>query len=145
MASQLSKKAALPLAKILATCRNNVSNTGPSFGSVKCLLPIWCQAITWANPNLLSWTLSNKNSVKFEWKFNTFYSQNWKILLAKCHSHGLTLIPEWISNHTPNWGVKLLIHSPFPNWNGITIGVWEWITNLIPHFIMDVIFCPYWE
>ena len=30
MASQLSKKAALPLAKILATCRNNVSNTGPS-------------------------------------------------------------------------------------------------------------------
>ena len=29
MASQLSKKAALPLAKILATRRNNVSNTGP--------------------------------------------------------------------------------------------------------------------
>ena len=29
MASQLSKKAALPLAKILATCCNNVSNTGP--------------------------------------------------------------------------------------------------------------------
>ena len=30
MVSQLSKKAALPLAKILATCRNSVSNTGPS-------------------------------------------------------------------------------------------------------------------
>ena len=29
MVSQLSKKAAPPLAKILATCRNNVSNTGP--------------------------------------------------------------------------------------------------------------------
>ena len=29
MVSQLSKKAALPLAKILATSRNNVSNTGP--------------------------------------------------------------------------------------------------------------------
>ena len=29
MASQLSKKAALPLAKIIATRRNNVSNTGP--------------------------------------------------------------------------------------------------------------------
>ena len=28
MVSQLSKKAALPLAKILATCRNSVSNTG---------------------------------------------------------------------------------------------------------------------
>ena len=39
MASQLSKKAALPLAKILATCRNNVSNTGPrnglSFASIQ--------------------------------------------------------------------------------------------------------------
>ena len=35
MASQLSKKAALPLAKILATRRNNVSNTGP-----------WC--VAWA-------------------------------------------------------------------------------------------------
>ena len=32
MASQLSKKAALPLAKILATCRNNISNTGPRGG-----------------------------------------------------------------------------------------------------------------
>ena len=29
MASQLSKKAALPLAKIFATCRNNFRNTGP--------------------------------------------------------------------------------------------------------------------
>ena len=29
MASQISRKAALPLAKIFATCRNNVSNTGP--------------------------------------------------------------------------------------------------------------------
>ena len=29
MASQLSKKAALPLAQIFATCRNNISITGP--------------------------------------------------------------------------------------------------------------------
>ena len=35
MASQLSKKAALPLAKILATCRNNVSNTGPCVATVE--------------------------------------------------------------------------------------------------------------
>ena len=39
MASQLSKKAALPLAKILATCRNNVSNTGPWISSDS--IP-WC-------------------------------------------------------------------------------------------------------
>ena len=37
MASQLSKKAALPLAKILATCRNNVSNTGPRISAAMVL------------------------------------------------------------------------------------------------------------
>ena len=35
MASQLSKKAALPLAKILATRRNNVSNTGHRLGTLR--------------------------------------------------------------------------------------------------------------
>ena len=28
---------------------------------------------------------------------------------------------------------------PFPNISGWTVEVWEWISNLIPHFIMDVI------
>ena len=36
----LTKKAALPLAKILATCRNNVSNTGPS--DVESVSMPWC-------------------------------------------------------------------------------------------------------
>ena len=28
---------------------------------------------------------------------------------------------------------------PFPNLNGATVEVWEWISNSTPHFIMDVI------
>ena len=28
---------------------------------------------------------------------------------------------------------------PFPNFNGPTVEVWEWISNFIPHFIIDVI------
>ena len=32
MGAQLSLKTAMPLAEILATCRKNVSNTGPSTG-----------------------------------------------------------------------------------------------------------------
>ena len=28
---------------------------------------------------------------------------------------------------------------PFPNFNGATVKVWEWITNLIFHFMMGVI------
>ena len=27
----------------------------------------------------------------------------------------------------------------FPNFNGAPVEVWEWISNLIPHIIMDVI------
>ena len=28
---------------------------------------------------------------------------------------------------------------PFPNFNGATVEVWVWISNFIPHIIMDVI------
>ena len=30
---------------------------------------------------------------------------------------------------------------PFLNCNGYTVEVWEWMSNFIPHFIMDVISC----
>ena len=33
--------------------------------------------------------------------------------------------------------MKLLIHSN--NLNGFTIEVWAWISNFVPHFIIDVI------
>ena len=42
--------------------------------------------------------------------------------------HGLTLIPVWISNHTPR-GVWDGITYPFPN--GGTVEVSEWISNFI--------------
>ena len=32
---------------------------------------------------------------------------------------------------------------PFPNFNGFTVEVWEWVSNFIQHFIMDVITYPY--
>ena len=52
--------------------------------------------------------------------------------------HGLTLIPAWITNHLPGkvWDE---ITYPFLNFNGATVEVWEWISNIIPHFIMDVL------
>ena len=31
---------------------------------------------------------------------------------------------------------------PFPNFHGATVQVWEWISNFIPHFIMNVITYP---
>ena len=52
----------------------------------------------------------------FEIQFNTLYSR------AHFYRHGLTLIPAWISNHTPNivWDG---ITQPFLNFNGCTIEV----------------------
>ena len=44
----------------------------------------------------------------------------------------------WISNqmHIKVWDE---ITYPFPNFNRWTAEVWEWISNFIPHFIMDII------
>ena len=33
----------------------------------------------------------------------------------------------------------------FPNFNGAAVEVWEWIRNISPHFIMDVIAYPCWN
>ena len=56
----------------------------------------------------------------------------------------LTLIPAWISNsiHYKMWNE---ITFPFPNFNGATIEVWEWVSNFIPHFTGHVIDHPYWN
>ena len=48
--------------------------------------------------------------------------------------HGLTLIQHgWIITSIIKCRVKLFIYS-FPNFNGATVKVWEWINNFIPHF-----------
>ena len=47
-------------------------------------------------------------------------------------------ICAWISNHMPS-EVWDQITYPLPNFNGCTFGVWEWISNFIPYFIMHVI------
>ena len=34
---------------------------------------------------------------------------------------------------------------PFPNFNGYTIEVWEWVSNIISHFLIDVVIYPCWD
>ena len=53
-------------------------------------------------------------------------------------------IPAWISNHMPSKVWDEIIN-PFPNFNGCTVEVWEWISNFTPHFIMDLITYPCWD
>ena len=70
----------------------------------------------------------------------------WPLELMNCvlcplYLHGLTLIPAWIRNHMPSkmWDE---ITYPFPNFNGSTVEVCEWISYFIPHIIMGVITYP---
>ena len=34
---------------------------------------------------------------------------------------------------------------PFPNFKGTTFEVWEWISNFILHFMVDMITYPCWD
>ena len=58
-----------------------------------------------------------------------------------CFWHGLTLIPAWISNYSHD-KVWHEITCLFPNFNGATVEVWEWISYFIPHFTGHVITYP---
>ena len=49
------------------------------------------------------------------------------------YSHGLTLIPAWISNHMPS-KILVKITYPFSNFYGVTFEVWECISKVTPHF-----------
>ena len=51
---------------------------------------------------------------------------------------GAPLIPAWITDyiHSKVWDE---ITYPFPNFNGATVEVWEWISNFIARCVLDVI------
>ena len=49
--------------------------------------------------------------------------------------------PKWVSNYT-HYKVWDDITYLFPNSNGWTVEVWEWISNFIPHFTGHVITYP---
>ena len=49
--------------------------------------------------------------------------------------YGVNLIPAWISNYV-HYKVKWIYS--FPNFSA-TIKLLEWVSNFIPHFVMDVI------
>ena len=54
------------------------------------------------------------------------------------YKYGITLMPVWISDHM-FIKVWYKITYPFPNFNGYTVEVSEWISTYISYFMMDVI------
>ena len=62
------------------------------------------------------------------------------ILVCK---HDLTLITKWIGDYI-HYNIWDVITYPFPNFNGATVEVWDWIRNFIPHFTA-IIHLSDWE
>ena len=60
------------------------------------------------------------------------------------YSFGLTLVQEEECIHIPTnvWENDTY---QFPNFNSCTVEVWELTSNLIPHFITDIIIHTCWE
>ena len=90
------------------------------------------QAIIWTNADLIHWRIDAAPGGDELNIWGPFY---W---------HGLTLIQAWISNqiHNKTWDE---INNPFPNFNGATIEIWEWISYFNIHFTGHVISYPCWD
>ena len=56
--------------------------------------------------------------------------------------HWLTLIAAWICNNMPTEVWDTYMH-PFPNFNGCTVEVWEWMSSFISHSVMNIYPCWY--
>ena len=104
------------------------------------------QVITLSDKDLLSVGMHKRNysviKIPITWFPIVFMSQYINAMpydngLGSLLRHGLILIPTWISNHMPDeiWDA---ITYPFPNLNGAAVDVLEWISNFIPHLIVDV-------
>ena len=72
-----------------------------------------------------NWQVSNLQMSCRDWT-------TWPDTSGTFYQHGLTVISAWISNHI-HYNVWDEITYPFPNFNGCTVEVWEWISNFIPH------------
>ena len=57
---------------------------------------------------------------------------------------GLFLLTPWKSNYIHNTAWDKISYS-FPNFNGAAVEIWEWISNFIQHYIMDVITLACWD
>ena len=70
--------------------------------------------------------------------YSHFHTKPQIVVDPVCLSHGLSFIRAWISNPIPGkvWDE---ITNQFSNFNCVSVGVWERISNFTPLFIMVVV------
>ena len=88
-------------------------------------------------------------SASFQLKYSKKYAHDWNFVVICCNitppsDHGLTLTPAWVFYYIyyDMWDEMTY---PFPNFNGYTVEVWEWISIFIPHFAGHVITYSCWD
>ena len=113
-----------------------------------CITGPFVREKTSATGGLTSQRVSNAESV-FICHVSLIKIALWKPYYGSgaCHSGDslwtwINIIPARINNYIYYnvWGE---ITFPFPNFNGATVEVWEWISNFILHFIMDLVIHPF--
>ena len=72
------------------------------------------------------------------------YTASHEQLAGFFYYHGLTQIQASTSNHI-HYKMCGEIAYPFPNFNGETVEVWEWISSFIQQFTWYVIIYPCWD
>ena len=82
------------------------------------------------------WEYFNNNIISFLFLYG--------FLNVKCCTISRISVATWISNYT-HYKVCDEITYPFPNFNGCTVEVCEWISNFIPPAIGYVITCLCWD
>ena len=87
--------------------------------------------------NELIWLCSNSGPLIWIWFYHLVHWDSFQW-------HGLTLIPAWMSNYT-HYEKVYEINYPFTDLNGCTVENCKWVSNFIPHFIMDLITYPSWD
>ena len=74
--------------------------------------------------------------------------------MIRCYLQWTLLRPRApFTNFNPSIDINLYNHYilqdeiiyPFPNFNGYTVDVWEWMNNFMPHLRMEVIIYPCWN
>ena len=110
-------------------------------GSDNGLSPGRRQAIIWTNAGILfiGPLGTNFNEMLIEIYIFSFKKRHLKLSSGNLRIFYLSLnvlIPAWINNLMPS-EVLFEITYLFPNFNGCTVEVWEWICDFNSHFVMD--------
>ena len=108
-----------------------------------CLCHPWNQYDSHLKTNEAEWMSLWDSAFICSW-LAAIIDWNWLITLSALmplYSHGLTLIPVWISTYI-HYKVWDEIDYSFWNFNGAAVEVWEWISNFILHINGHVITYP---